>query len=106
LGLGEEKALFRRYKPILIYTLRRANVVAVRHMWPGTRVGTGAIFMVGGVFGFLPILGFWMIPVGVFVAASEFPRSRRPMQRWLYREKKTLSPFERRHPKEASGMKN
>ncbi len=96
--------MLRRWKPIFIYAMRRANVMAVRHMWPGTRLGAGAVFMVGGVFGFLPILGFWMVPVGVFMAVSEFPRARKPMQRWLYREKKTLSPYERLHPKEASGL--
>ena len=97
--------MLRRWKPIFIYTLRRANVVAVRRMPPGTRVGAGAVFMVGGVLGFLPILGFWMFPVGIFMAASEFPVARRPMQRWLYREKKTLTFYERRFPKEASGLK-
>lgn len=98
--------MLRRWKPIFIYALRRSNVVAVRHMWPGTRVGAGVLFMVGGVFGFLPILGFWMVPVGVFMAACEFPPARRPMQRWLYRETRTLTPYERAHPKEASGLKN
>jgi len=97
--------VFRRWRPLFIYALRRANVVAVRHMPLGTRVGAGAIFMVGGVFGFLPILGFWMLPFGVFMVASEFPRSRRPMQRWLYKEKKRLTLFERQHPKEACGLK-
>ena len=98
--------MLRRWKPIFIYALRRANVVAVRYMPPGTRVGAGAIFMVGGVFGFLPILGFWMVPVGIFIAAAEFPPARRPMQRWLYRETRTLTLYERRNPKEASGLKN
>ncbi len=27
--------------------------------------------MVGGVFGFLPILGFWMIPLGLAIAALD-----------------------------------
>jgi hypothetical protein len=101
----EKTFVLRRWKPIFIYTMRRANVIAVRYMWPGTRVGAGALFMVGGVFGFLPILGFWMFPVGMFVAASEFPPARRPMQRWLYREKRTLTLYERLNPKEASRPK-
>ncbi len=27
--------------------------------------------IVGGVFGFLPVLGFWMVPLGVMVAALD-----------------------------------
>ena len=96
--------MLRRWKPIIVYALRRANVIAVRHMWPGTRIGAGAIFLVGGVLGFLPILGFWMVPVGIFMVISEFPPARRPMQRRLYRMKKTLTRYERCHPKEASGL--
>ncbi len=98
--------MLRRWKPIMIYALRRANVVAVRHMWPGTRAGGGVVFVVGGVFGFLPILGFWMIPVGFLMIATEFPPLRRPMQRWLRMERNNLTHYERHHPKAASGMKD
>ena len=35
--------------------------------------------MVGGVFGFLPILGFWMFPLGLAFVALDFP----PARRWL-----------------------
>ena len=96
--------MLRRWKPILIYALRRANVVAVRHMPPGTRAGAGLLCVTGGVFGFLPILGFWMIPVGFLIIAAEFPPLRRPMQRWLRRERNSLTTFERHNPKVASGI--
>ena len=96
--------MIRRWKPLMIYAMRRANIVAVRKMPPVTRAGAGALFVVGGVFGFLPILGFWMIPVGLMLIATDIPPLRRPMQRWLIREKNGLTPFERRHPKAASKM--
>ncbi|EAQ03372.1 hypothetical protein OB2597_02092 [Pseudooceanicola batsensis HTCC2597] len=31
---------------------------------PGLRTVLGLLLMVGGVFGMLPILGFWMLPLG------------------------------------------
>ena len=34
---------------------------------PGFRSILGLVLIVGGTFGFLPILGFWMIPLGVAV---------------------------------------
>ncbi|WP_420398321.1 hypothetical protein [Nioella sp.] len=43
----------------------RANVP------PGLRLVLGLLLIVGGVFGFLPVLGFWMIPLGIAVAALD-----------------------------------
>lgn len=97
--------MIRRWKPLFIYAMRRANVVAIRRMPPGTRAGAGIVFMVGGVFGFLPILGFWMLPVGAFIFAAEFPPLRKPMQRWLHRSKRSLTSFERQNPREAAGIR-
>lgn len=37
----------------------------------GLRFVLGLLMIVGGVFGFLPVLGFWMIPLGVMVAAFD-----------------------------------
>ena len=40
------------------------------------RWGTGVVLIVGGSFGFLPVLGFWMIPLGVLFLAGGSPRVR------------------------------
>ncbi|HVI16347.1 MAG TPA: hypothetical protein VM822_26200 [Pseudolabrys sp.] len=37
----------------------------------------------GGVFGFLPVLGFWMLPIGLALLAQDVPPMRRPMARAL-----------------------
>ena len=39
-----------------------------RNVPPGLRLVVGLVLVVGGIFGFLPILGFWMIPLGVAIA--------------------------------------
>jgi purine-cytosine permease-like protein len=41
------------------------------------RIGLGVLLIVGGLLGFLPILGFWMIPLGMIVLAEDFPIVRR-----------------------------
>ena len=41
------------------------------------RLGLGGALVVGGLFGFLPILGFWMIPLGFLVLAQDIPAVRR-----------------------------
>ncbi|MGR3363986.1 MAG: hypothetical protein ACU0CY_07365 [Maritimibacter harenae] len=38
---------------------------------PGLRLVVGLFLMVFGVFGFLPIFGFWMFPLGVGIAALD-----------------------------------
>ena len=37
------------------------------------RVALGLALVVGGIIGFLPILGFWMVPLGVFVLSIDIP---------------------------------
>ncbi|WP_425091224.1 hypothetical protein [Tropicimonas sp. S265A] len=50
-------------------TLARDRVARV--VPPGFRWLVGVLLMLGGVLGFLPILGFWMIPLGLAVAALD-----------------------------------
>jgi hypothetical protein len=50
-----------------------------RRLPPGLRLVVGLLLMVGGVFGFLPVLGFWMIPLGLGVAALDV----KPVYHWL-----------------------
>lgn len=38
---------------------------------PGLRLALGLLLIAGGMLGFLPVLGFWMIPLGVMVAALD-----------------------------------
>jgi hypothetical protein len=41
------------------------------------RQALGVALVVGGCLGFLPILGFWMIPLGLLVLSSDSRRVRR-----------------------------
>ena len=46
-------------------------------------IGMGLVIL--GIFGFLPVLGFWMIPLGLLVLSYEFAavrRGRRRLQVW------------------------
>ena len=45
------------------------------------RVLIGIALVVLGIFGFLPILGFWMIPLGLLVLSYEFHAVRRRRRR-------------------------
>ncbi|TIT78977.1 MAG: hypothetical protein E5W56_11835, partial [Mesorhizobium sp.] len=38
----------------------------------GLRIAIGVLLTIGGILGFLPILGFWMVPLGLLVLSYEF----------------------------------
>ncbi|MDX2225186.1 MAG: PGPGW domain-containing protein [Rhodospirillaceae bacterium] len=45
------------------------------------RIPIGIALVLGGVLGFLPVLGFWMVPLGLAVLAIDFPPARRLARR-------------------------
>ncbi len=47
------------------------------HRWP--RMTAAIVLIVGGIFGWLPVLGFWMLPLGVILLSvdSHWVRRRR-----------------------------
>jgi hypothetical protein len=47
----------------------------------------GVLLVIGGFFGFLPILGFWMIPLGLAFIALDIPPLRRRLTGWLRRHR-------------------
>ena len=55
------------------------------HVPPGVRTVIGVLFMLGGVFGFLPVLGFWMLPLGLAFIALDVPPARRHIDAWMAR---------------------
>jgi len=71
---------------------RRYLTIAGRKMRiPGNRTGRLALgwaLVGGGLFGFLPVLGFWMIPLGLLVLSVDLPGIRRLRRRadvWVSR---------------------
>ncbi len=46
------------------------------------RLSIGGLLVVGGLLGFLPILGFWMLPLGFIVLATDIPAVRRMNRRF------------------------
>jgi len=62
----------------LLAWLRRPQVRLVR-------LPMAALLIVGGIFSFLPILGLWMLPLGLLLAAVDVPLVRRPVTRAMGR---------------------
>jgi len=52
------------------------------------RIGLGILLVACGLLGFLPVLGFWMIPLGLLVLSVDIPivrRRRRKLAVWWHR---------------------
>lgn len=61
--------------------------------WKLVRPPVGGLLVLFGIFGFLPVVGFWMVPLGIAVLAIDYPvagraniwikrKARRQMARW------------------------
>jgi hypothetical protein len=49
------------------------------------RIAIGSTLVIAGILGFLPILGFWMVPLGLLVLSVDLPvvrRLRRRLEVW------------------------
>ena len=49
------------------------------------RMGLGILLVIGGILGFLPVLGFWMIPLGLLILSHDIPTVRRWRRRLVLR---------------------
>ena len=45
------------------------------------RIGLGVALLAGGMLFFLPVLGFWMVPLGLVILSGEFAAIRRLRRR-------------------------
>jgi hypothetical protein len=79
------RATERPFSKRLVAALRRAVEWGDRRVPIGLRSIVGLLLMAGGVLGFLPVLGFWMLPVGAAFIALDIPPLRRRLLAWLRR---------------------
>jgi hypothetical protein len=47
------------------------------------RIPLAFLLIVGGIFSFLPVLGLWMLPLGLLLIALDVPVLQKPMSRML-----------------------
>lgn len=73
-------------------TLQGLRTPAMR--W--VRIPMGTLLVIGGVFSFLPVLGIWMLPLGVMLLAHDVPPLRRPTNRMLIWGERRLTAWRRR----------
>jgi UPF0716 family protein affecting phage T7 exclusion len=64
-----------------------------------TRIALGAGLVVGGTLGFLPVLGFWMVPLGLLVLSQDIPAVRRWRRSFVVRMQRRREQKAGPHPR-------
>lgn len=80
-----------------IFILGRELPLPASRSW---RIALGSALVGGGILGFLPILGFWMIPLGLLVLSVDLIFVRRWRRRTTVKWGRSRSP---RRPLRAAG---
>jgi hypothetical protein len=70
------------------------------------RIPVGAFCILGGIFSFLPVLGIWMLPLGLLLIACDVPFLQKPVAlftMWAVRKWTVLRQRAARSPEDGSG---
>jgi uncharacterized RDD family membrane protein YckC len=81
----EAEALVRQWVDRLPPRPRRAIVWLLRPQVRWLRIIVALLLVAGSVFWFLPILGLWMLPLGLLLLAEDIPPLRRRLVQTLLR---------------------
>lgn len=81
------EARFPRFA-MIIYVLRQPHAMIVR-------IPLGILLVIGGLLSFLPVLGLWMLPLGLLLLAVDLPFLQRPMNGLLLRGERQFKLFMR-----------
>ncbi len=76
-------ALLHRFEERLpVWVARKSRALREPHarIW---RLPAAGFLILGGILGFLPILGFWMVPLGLLLLAVDLPVLQPPLARLL-----------------------
>jgi hypothetical protein len=71
------EARFPRFA-MVIFVLRQPWAMLIR-------IPLGILLVIGGILSFLPILGLWMLPLGLLLLAIDLPFLQRPMSATVLR---------------------
>lgn len=59
------------------------------------RIPLGILLVLGGVFSFLPVLGIWMLPLGLLLLALDLPFLQAPLNQMILRTQRRFTNWRR-----------
>lgn len=84
---------------MIIYVLRRPWAMLIR-------IPLGILFCIGGLLAFLPVLGMWMLPLGLLLLAIDLPVLQRPMSGLVLRGERQFKNWQRARRDKKAGRQN
>ena len=90
------EARFPRFA-MVIYVLRQPWAMLIR-------IPLGIVLCLGGIASFLPILGIWMLPLGLLLLAIDLPFLQRPMNGIILRGERQWDLWRRSRRDRKSGQ--
>lgn len=90
-GHGQRERRFQRQFDALgrLVPALRGPMSALRQdSWFPIRFPVALLMIAGGVFSFLPILGLWMLPLGLLLLAVDLPILRGPISAFVIRARR------------------
>lgn len=93
-----ERRFQRQFQALerLIPTLRGPMSTLRRDSWFPVRFPVALALVVGGLFSFLPVLGIWMLPLGLLLLAVDLPVLRGPISVFVIRGRRAFKRWVRR----------
>lgn len=84
---GRERRFQRQFDALerLVPALRGPMATLRRDRWVLVRIPLALVLILGGVFSFLPVLGVWMLPLGLLLLAVDLPILRVPISALIIR---------------------
>jgi len=82
--LPDFHALIERFEARLPDALARSSRYLRQPQARMVRVPAAVLLTLGGVFSILPVLGIWMLPLGLLLLAVDLPALRPPLTRMLH----------------------
>jgi hypothetical protein len=74
----------------LVPALRGPLALLRRKGWRIVRMPLAFLFILGGLFSFLPVLGLWMLPFGLLLLAVDLPALRGPISALMVRGRRRI----------------
>jgi hypothetical protein len=84
LELPDFHALIEQFEARMPDRLARCSCWLRRPQSRLVRIPAAALLTLGGVFSVLPVLGIWMLPLGLLLVAVDVPRLQPPLTRMLH----------------------
>jgi hypothetical protein len=84
--MDRQERRFRRQLDSSVRAFPRIQRLVERLLAPHlvhVRVPVAILFILGGVFWFLPVLGLWMLPIGLLLLAVDLPVLRPRVSAWM-----------------------